>query len=321
MHSYKVFDVRRSKDLPDFSDGAKVLDLKSGDITSVPTKPILMCFICKLSFGYAKSFISHSQTEHSMDLNTEERDYLSRKNASAIIQGIGKSKEPLMSFLEPVSPPMLSNKSGLNTELLSKIANYSTKVNAAMSTNATNVSFVYSGSKVSPVEQRSTVSDNKIAHTSSNRSGLPNSQYSSSSFKRQHEDKMDVDYDDDNVVYHGDDDDDDSLSSTDNLLSSSSSSLKSHRQSSLSLSSSMGSNPDRLSAVKRDAMAAAYHTNQQSISKQQSNQLFQLHQGETWQLAGEWGVIAGCLSWLTAVRISMGKESGQIFGYVVQGSK
>ena len=61
-----------------------------------------MCFICKLSFGFTRSFVAHAIGEHGMKLIQKEKDILAKKNnVSAIIQGLGKDKEPLMSFLEP----------------------------------------------------------------------------------------------------------------------------------------------------------------------------------------------------------------------------
>ena len=158
MHSYRVFDVRtgkhdepHSEDNNDSPKATKVVDLKSGDITSVPTKPILMCFICKLSFGYAKSFVSHALAEHSMNLNDEEKCYLARKNASAIIQGIGIAKDPLMSFLEPISPPITKGEGSAAKSFIPPGV-FSSKLKA--SDVRTSVSFVHSGSKVTPFEQK-----------------------------------------------------------------------------------------------------------------------------------------------------------------------
>ena len=120
MHSYRVYDLRdkigvgeeAKKDNEEEVEKEKEMDTKCAppksppklpiaDVPTVPTKPILMCFICKLSFGYAKSFVAHAIGEHGMSLNEEERNIMAQKNASAIIQCIGKDKEPLMSFLEP----------------------------------------------------------------------------------------------------------------------------------------------------------------------------------------------------------------------------
>ena len=54
-------------------------------------KPILMCFICKLSFGFAKSFEGHCTGEHGVELSKEEQEALqSDANCSAIIQGGGE---------------------------------------------------------------------------------------------------------------------------------------------------------------------------------------------------------------------------------------
>ena len=144
MHSYRVYDLKSqkhspsssstpSKDITDTSDSASDIkspsshadisstsasvfspSLPSSVVTSVPTKPILMCFICKLSFGFAKSFTSHAINEHSMVLSPEEQEIMSRKNSSAIIQGIGKEKVPLMSFLEPIKSSGNVASSGLD---------------------------------------------------------------------------------------------------------------------------------------------------------------------------------------------------------------
>lgn len=118
MHSYRVYSVRDNKysergtggPLDKREDGENV---SSKDCSSVPVKPILMCFICKLSFGYAKSFVAHAMSDHNVMLQEDEKDILSHKNTSAIIQCVGKEKEPLVSFLEPLSPivaPSLDGK-------------------------------------------------------------------------------------------------------------------------------------------------------------------------------------------------------------------
>lgn len=114
MHSYRVYSVRDNKYSERNSAGgaAKNCSQDSGggageNPSSVPVKPILMCFICKLSFGYAKSFVAHAMSDHNVLLQEDEKDILSHKNTSAIIQCVGKEKEPLVSFLEPLSPPTL----------------------------------------------------------------------------------------------------------------------------------------------------------------------------------------------------------------------
>lgn len=122
LHSYRVFDVRH-KSNKDYlnSDGSAKKSCVSKDVPNNVDfskfdglalygkgKPILMCFLCKLSFGYARSFATHAVHDHRMTLCEDERRILGNKHASAIIQGIGKDKEPLISFLEPKnksSPP------------------------------------------------------------------------------------------------------------------------------------------------------------------------------------------------------------------------
>jgi AT-binding transcription factor 1 len=73
----------------------------TSECSSVPIKPILMCFICKLSFGYTKSFIAHAMGDHNLILIDQEKDVLNQRNVSAIIQPVGKNKDPTISFLEP----------------------------------------------------------------------------------------------------------------------------------------------------------------------------------------------------------------------------
>ncbi|XP_074645997.1 zinc finger homeobox protein 3-like [Tubulanus polymorphus] len=121
MHSYRVYDLRSGKqretpsareeatdasqNMSESDDDKKASDDPKNGVSNhpqtVPTKPILMCFLCKLSFGFAKSFVAHAISEHGMTLNDKENQIMSGCNASAIIQAFGKDKEPLLSFLEP----------------------------------------------------------------------------------------------------------------------------------------------------------------------------------------------------------------------------
>ncbi|XP_073828176.1 Zn finger homeodomain 2 [Musca autumnalis] len=67
-------------------------------------KPILMCFICKLSFGVTKLFVVHANKEHGIDLKDFEKNLLlNRNNVSAIIQR-NMDENLQISFLEPDSP-------------------------------------------------------------------------------------------------------------------------------------------------------------------------------------------------------------------------
>ncbi|UYV84163.1 hypothetical protein LAZ67_X001373 [Cordylochernes scorpioides] len=94
VHSYRVFSLHHDHPPPNPSN----LPVSA----SVPIKPILMCFICKLSFSYSKSFIAHASGEHRLDLSDREMELFSHSCTSAIIQGLGKEKTPLLSFLEPI---------------------------------------------------------------------------------------------------------------------------------------------------------------------------------------------------------------------------
>ena len=99
VHSYRVYNYRH-----------KTSDTSTGPIPvetpeNIPVKPILMCFICKLSFGATKSFTTHCKDDHRLEFNEDESDMLRLENISALIQQVGKDKAPLISFLEPVSKP------------------------------------------------------------------------------------------------------------------------------------------------------------------------------------------------------------------------
>ncbi|XP_040568210.1 zinc finger homeobox protein 3 [Lepeophtheirus salmonis] len=104
IHSYRVYSLRGSheKNCNQEEDPEETLKKAGlGGAVTVPIKPILMCFICKLSFGFAKSFINHCSSDHALELREEERNILDIKNSSAIIQIVGKDKSPIVSFLEP----------------------------------------------------------------------------------------------------------------------------------------------------------------------------------------------------------------------------
>ena len=89
MHSFRVYSARDSPPPPRSSD----------DVANV--KPILMCFVCKLSFGLASSLTAHATGEHGLRLDDEEKRILNSRNPSAIVQLIGRNKEAVISFLEP----------------------------------------------------------------------------------------------------------------------------------------------------------------------------------------------------------------------------
>ena len=103
MHSYRVYSPRHQSG-PKASPPPLESAHSGADCSSVPIKPILMCFVCKLSFGFAKSFVSHALSDHpQVVLDEREKEILQQSNTSAILQLVGKSKVPVVSFLEPVS--------------------------------------------------------------------------------------------------------------------------------------------------------------------------------------------------------------------------
>ncbi|XP_036335245.1 zinc finger protein 2 isoform X4 [Rhagoletis pomonella] len=79
-------------------------------------KPILMCFICKLSFGNTKSFSSHASSEHQLTLQPKEQHLLNREYSSAIIQPPNMDESPQISFLEPIDMLNVIKSDDLNTE-------------------------------------------------------------------------------------------------------------------------------------------------------------------------------------------------------------
>ena len=162
MFSYKVYDMRSGKNKNDEksskNDGDSLSTSEdSQDFTNVPTKPILMCFICKLSFGYSKSFIAHAVSEHSMVLNDAEKKVMLRKNSSAIIQCVGTKKEPLMSFLEPRPLKSPSTNRNIPNKLLLDDITLPSSYKSSLEEN-TKVSFVHSKPKLSDALIQSSVS-------------------------------------------------------------------------------------------------------------------------------------------------------------------
>lgn len=78
-------------------------------------KPILMCFICKLSFGMAKLFSSHASSEHKLNLSESEKVLLCREYSSAIIQ---KNADDIsqISFLEPLDASRAMSMTGSSSD-------------------------------------------------------------------------------------------------------------------------------------------------------------------------------------------------------------
>ncbi|CAG9770658.1 unnamed protein product [Ceutorhynchus assimilis] len=94
VHSYRVVALR---------------DARPPRPASLPVKPILMCFVCRLSFGFARSFASHASAEHGVVLQDAEREVLAQ-DCGAILQCVGAEKRPVVSLLEPLGSPIVSEQ-------------------------------------------------------------------------------------------------------------------------------------------------------------------------------------------------------------------
>ena len=130
VHSYRVYNPKDSE----ATRSEAKLPSSLAEFATSPVKPVLMCFVCKLSFGCADTFGSHCVDGHSIQLGPEERSTLDSKNSSAIIQnGGGRDKEASVSFLEPIvsqnggsvnssNPPTTPVSAGAITSLLAAAA-------------------------------------------------------------------------------------------------------------------------------------------------------------------------------------------------------
>lgn len=107
IHSFRVISARDAQciNLSNSNSssltGTNATDATIAASTTKITKPILMCFICKLSFGNTKSFGLHANSEHTLNLQEYEKILLSREYSSAIIQR-NVDERPQISFLEPL---------------------------------------------------------------------------------------------------------------------------------------------------------------------------------------------------------------------------
>ncbi|XP_055892628.1 zinc finger homeobox protein 4-like isoform X3 [Biomphalaria glabrata] len=99
INRYNVYELRSS-------EIDELLELFPPYPASIPaSKPILMCFICKLSFGNPNSFLRHATLDHRMELNEGEKTLLCRPSASALIQAFGREKYPTVTVLQHVGEP------------------------------------------------------------------------------------------------------------------------------------------------------------------------------------------------------------------------
>lgn len=99
VHSYRVVALR---------------DARPPRPASVPIKPILMCFVCKLSFGFSRSFANHAQAEHGVNLQDAEREVLAA-DSSAILQCVGADKIPVVSLLEPLGTTQAASENHMGS--------------------------------------------------------------------------------------------------------------------------------------------------------------------------------------------------------------
>ena len=97
-------------------DNEKV-DKKQENNQQRQQKPILMCFICKLSFGNTKLFSSHANTEHKLNLNDSEKMLLCREYSSAIIQK-NTDENSQISFLEPLDAAAAASAKASTTTMM-----------------------------------------------------------------------------------------------------------------------------------------------------------------------------------------------------------
>ncbi|XP_041375246.1 zinc finger homeobox protein 3-like [Gigantopelta aegis] len=177
MHSYRVYDLRSGKSTSSSVAENHISPSTSAPVAAltVPTKPILMCFICKLSFGFSKSFVAHANTEHTMTLSKEEKAVMSQRNASAIIQCVGKEKQALMSFLEPVAITPVP-RSTSSPESKKVFPYYQAKTSSTSTTflgkESTSVSYVYSKPKISLPPVMETISHTSKSLTKNDRIDL-----------------------------------------------------------------------------------------------------------------------------------------------------
>ncbi|XP_043914539.1 zinc finger homeobox protein 2-like [Protopterus annectens] len=126
LHSFRIVNVRHKTKVNYLQDNSSAKNsYESKDVSAnnvevghfsscdgkTLAKPILLCLICKLSFGQTVSFMAHATDDHKVVLIEEEENILGMKNVSAIIQSFGKEKGPRISFLEPKSNTPISSDS------------------------------------------------------------------------------------------------------------------------------------------------------------------------------------------------------------------
>ncbi|XP_037926032.1 zinc finger protein 2 isoform X4 [Hermetia illucens] len=162
-------------------------------------KPILMCFICKLSFGNTKSFGLHANSEHTLNLHESEKLLLNREYSSAIIQR-NVDEKPQISFLEPLDvhkqlfQQQFQNSSNISSVLSSTTGDCTVSTNTPSNTSSSSsctptLSAANNSLSSTPLQLSSNLNsqmlDSTTATTTSSSSSTPSSSSSSSSLSSQ----------------------------------------------------------------------------------------------------------------------------------------
>lgn len=126
IHSFRV--VTSPDDLVTTSIATS--NVRSSTEQKIQTKPILMCFLCKLSFGNQRTFLHHAENEHKLNVTDSvitQTDNL--ELSSAIIQR-NCDEKPLISYLEPIElkQSQTSLKLLQQQQTLSKDENFGAKI-------------------------------------------------------------------------------------------------------------------------------------------------------------------------------------------------
>ncbi|KAJ8272744.1 hypothetical protein GJAV_G00092940 [Gymnothorax javanicus] len=119
LHSFRVYDLRHKGDQNCRTDDSGSrnscvskdahigLDLSKFDglVKDGKSKPVLMCFLCRMSFGYVRSFVNHAILDHKMVLNQEEQKAASTASLHASIPSVKGS----MGFASPEDDSVTPN--------------------------------------------------------------------------------------------------------------------------------------------------------------------------------------------------------------------
>ncbi|XP_072551313.1 zinc finger homeobox protein 3 [Salminus brasiliensis] len=109
---------RQSKDRAPARTGLS----EAGQVPPTRAKPILLCFLCRLSFSSVVAFRGHVSQQHDVALSIEEQRLLSLQDTCAILQPVGPSHHPLLSFLEPKT----SSEHAVSSQLATTIPGHNT---------------------------------------------------------------------------------------------------------------------------------------------------------------------------------------------------